>query len=94
MTAVSPPDGENVQPQQGRTSASAVAALIIVLLLLMGFSVCAALLHEATLAVMAGTTAVGLAGETARRALANSPWHDGRDAPPARTVEDTPPQTG
>jgi hypothetical protein len=60
----------------------------MLMLMLMGFSVSAALLNQTTLAVLAGTTAVGIAGEITRRVLANSPLPDPADAPPSPTEGD------
>jgi hypothetical protein len=59
-------------------------------LLLMGFSVCALLLNQPALAAMAGTTAVGLAGETVRRVLTNSASRH-PDSPTSPVIEADPP---
>jgi hypothetical protein len=70
VTAVSPRGGDGDPPREGRSPDFAVVLLILSLtLLLMGFSVCAVLLNQTALAAMAGTTAVGLVGETVRRVL-------------------------
>jgi hypothetical protein len=46
-----------------------VIVLLGVELLLVGFSICAAVLDQSALAVMAGTASITLAGEIARRFL-------------------------
>ncbi|MFB6931349.1 hypothetical protein [Streptomyces chartreusis] len=62
--------------------------IISLMLMLMGFSLSAALLDETTLAVLAGTTAIGLAGEITRRVLANSPMQEAADVSPSPTEGD------
>ena len=61
-----------------------ILLILVPIVLLMSFSMVAILLDQATLAVMAGTAGVGLAGEAGRRAL--RPPGGG---PPSTDVEST-----
>jgi uncharacterized protein YqfA (UPF0365 family) len=91
VTAVSPTGGDGGLPREGRSPGVAVVVLILsLMLLLMGFSVCAVLLNQAALAAMAGATAVGLAGETVRRVLTNSVSRH-PDSPASPVIEAEPP---
>jgi hypothetical protein len=70
VSAASPSGDDGGLPDRGRPPSFAVVVLIVSLtLLLMGFSVCAVLLNQPTLAAVAGSAAVGLAAEMARRVL-------------------------
>jgi hypothetical protein len=92
VTAVSPTGGDGDLPRECRSPGFAVVALILSLtLLLMGFAVCAVLLNQPALAALAGTTAVGLAGETVRRVLTNSACQH-PDSPASPIIEAEPPQ--
>lgn len=91
VTAVSPTGGDGDLPREGRSPGFAVVVLILSLtLLLMGFAVCAVLLNQPALAALAGTTAVGLAGETVRRVLTNSTYQH-PDSPASPIIEAEPP---
>jgi hypothetical protein len=62
--------GDVAVPPQGKAPGLAIILLILTLvLLLIGFSIGAALLGQTSLAAIAGTGAVGLAGEIVRRVL-------------------------
>lgn len=92
VTAVSPVGGDGDLPREGKSPGFAVVVLILSLtLLLMGFSVCAVLLNQTALAALAGTSAVGLAGETVRRVLTSSASRH-PDSPASPVIDADPPQ--
>ena len=65
----------------GRSAARSATQVLVVLpfvVLLMGFSICQALLDQPAVAAASGIAAVGLTGEAARRALR---WHASRQTP-------------
>jgi hypothetical protein len=91
VTAVSPTGSDGDLPREGKSPGFAVVVLILSLtLLLMGFTVCAVLLNQPALAALAGTTAVGLTGETVRRVLTNSACQH-PDSPTAPVIKAEPP---
>jgi hypothetical protein len=82
---ISPSGGDDGPPSAARPGGLVPILLIVApIVLLMSFSVAAILLDQATLAVMAGTAGVGLAGEAGRRAL-RPPGGD----PPSTEVDST-----
>ncbi|HKT03487.1 MAG TPA: hypothetical protein VJT31_28500 [Rugosimonospora sp.] len=93
MTAAHPPGSDGDPPPGTRSPGFAVVALIVALmLLLMGFSICAVLLHEPALATVAGTAAVALAGDTVRRFLPPGSTPPGVGPPAPRGEAEPPPE--